>query len=92
MSNKWNQIIEDAIIGKLVTTLVDENFRVELSDQDGGGLFVYAAKDGGKKPKGGYNYWVRLVPGNGANVIVDYTTNLQTTLALVDDFAAQFQD
>jgi len=87
----WNQILEDAIIGKLVTTLIDEGFRIEMSDQDGGGLFVYACENGGKMPKGGFKYWARLVPGNGADVIVDHTMNLETVLKPVNDFAAQFQ-
>ena len=52
-----NQMVEEAIIGKLVTTLVDEGFRVELSDQDGGGLFVYAAADGGSKPLTRHFFW-----------------------------------
>ena len=86
-----NAIIEDAIIGKVVTALIDEGFRIEASDQDGGGLFIYAAEDGGKKPKDGYNYWVRLVPGNGADVLSDYTTNLETVLKPVNEFAEQFQ-
>ena len=87
----WNQILEDAIIGKVVTTLIDEGFRIEMSDQDGGGLFLYAAEDGGEKPEGGYSYWVRLVLGNGTDVIVDYTTNLENTLKPANDFAAQFR-
>jgi len=87
----WDQILEDAIIGKVVTTLVEASFRIEVSDQDGGnGLFVYAAADGGSKPKGGYDYWVRLMPGNGADVIVDYTTNLEAILKPVSEFAAKF--
>ena len=86
-----NQWVEDAIIGKVITTLVEEGFRLEISDQDGGGLFVYAAADGGEKPEDGYNYWVRLVPGNGADVIVDYTTNLEATIKPVSEFAATFQ-
>lgn len=91
MNLNWNQILEDAIVGKLVNTLIDEGFRVEMSDQDGGGLFVYAAEDGGVRPEDGYKYWVRLVPGNGPDVIVDHTTNLEKTLAEVNAFAAQFQ-
>lgn len=89
--NCWNQILEDAIIGKVITALVDEGFRLEMSDQDGGGLFVYAAPDGGEKPDEGYNYWVRLVLGNGADVISDHTVNLETVLKPVNEFAAQFQ-
>lgn len=85
----WNQILEDAIVGRLVTALVDESFRVEMSDQDGGGLFVYAWENHKKRPAN-FNYWVRLVPGNGAEVIVDYTTNLEATLKEVNEFAAGF--
>lgn len=91
MTFNWNRIIEDAIIGKVVTALVDDGFRVEMSDQDGGGLFVYANPADEEKPEDGYNYWVRLVPGNGADVLVDYTTNLEATIKDVNAFAAQFQ-
>lgn len=90
----WTQILEDAIVGKLVTTLIDEGFRIEMSDQDGGGLYLYAAsheENEGRKPRAGYRYWVRLTPGNGADVITDYTTNLTNTIKPVNDFAAQFQ-
>ena len=89
---KWSDILEDAIVGRTLMVLIREGFRVEMSDQDGGGLFAYAAPDGGKKPKTGYEYWVRFVPGNGADVISDYTTNLEELLAPVNLFAAQFQD
>lgn len=91
MNLNWNSILEDAIVGKLVATLIDEGFRVEMSDQDGGGLFVYAAEDGGQRPEDGFKYWVRLVPGNGADVLVDFTANLEKIIKPVNDFAAQFQ-
>ena len=52
------QLLEDAILGKIVNALVNNGFRVEVSDQDGGGLYVYAD---------GYDYWVRLATGNGSN-------------------------
>lgn len=91
MADNWNQILEDAIVGKLIATLIDDGFRLEMSDQDGGGLFVYGLREGTKKPKDGFEYWVRLVPGNVADVIVDYTTNLETVLAPVNAFAAQFE-
>lgn len=87
----WSQILEDAIVGKVIGALVDDGFRIEISDQDGGGLFVYAAADGGEKPESGYEYWVKLVPGNGSDVLSDYTTNLEDTLKPVNAFAAQFQ-
>ena len=46
MAIHWNDILEDAIVGKLVNTLIDDGYRLEMSDQDGGGLFVYAVEDG----------------------------------------------
>lgn len=90
-ANDWNQILEDAIVGKLIAALIDDGFRLEISDQDGGdGLFVYAVREGSKKPKDGFEFWVKLVPGNGADVISDFTTNLETVIAPVNAFAAQF--
>ena len=88
--NAWNQILEDAIIGKLITTLIDNNFKVEVGYY-AVGLFVYAAEDGDSEPKDGYKYWIMLVPGNGCDVISDYTTNLEAIIKPVNDFAATFQ-
>lgn len=88
----WAAILEEAIIGRLIGTLIDEGYRLEISDQDGGGLFVYAVPDGGEKPEGGYTHWVRLVLGNGADVITDYSTNLEADLKPVNTFAAMFDD
>lgn len=89
MQLNWNSILEAAIFGKLIFTLVEENgFRVEICDQDGGGLHVYAVPDAGEKPKGGFEYWVKLVPGNEPDTFIsDYTTNLQEILKPVFDFA-----
>ena len=87
----WNKILEDAIVGKVISALIADGYRIEMCDQDGGGLFVYAAADAGEKPSHGYDFWVRLVPGNGADVIVDYTTNLEATLKPVNAFAAQYR-
>lgn len=92
MTTKWDHILESAIVGRLIIALVDDGFRVEVSDQDGGGLFVYAAANGGSKPADGYSYWARLVPGNGPDVIVDYTTNLETIIKPVNDFADLFRE
>ena len=77
----WNQILEDAIIGKVTGSLVDAGYRVELCDQDGGGLFCYAVPDAGDKPKDGFKFWVQLVPGNGCDVISDFTTNIEADIA-----------
>lgn len=89
---KWNDIIEDAIIGRLVARLVELDFRVQLSDTDGGGLYLYAMPDGAEFPvEGGYDYWVRLVQGNGASVISDFSLNLEAILEPVNNFAAAFE-
>lgn len=85
---RWNNILEHAIVGKLIETMIDAGFRVELSDQDGGGLFLYAWRTERRPTE--YNHWVKLVPGNGADVISDFTTNLETTLKEVDAFAEAY--
>jgi hypothetical protein len=88
------QTLEDAIIGKVVMALIDNGYRVEMCDQDGGGLHVYAAaldENEGRKPRSGFRYWVKLVPGNGADVISDYTTNLEAVLKDVNAFAKLHQ-
>lgn len=100
MPINWNVILENAIVGHLISALIDEGYRVQLSDQDGGGLYLYAMPDGDEFPanKGGYNrgdgtiaHWARLVPGNGPDIISDYSTNLETTIKATNEFAAAFQ-
>lgn len=86
------KMLESAIIGAAIMALINNGFRVEVSDRDGGGLFIYAAPDGGARPQGGYAHWILLVPGNGADVISDYSINLETVLQPVNDFAARWAD
>ena len=83
---------ERLIVGELVLSLTEQGFRVELCDQDGGGLFLYAVPDGGFKPDNGYEYWVLLVPGNGTSVISDYSVNLQSALVAVNKLADTLDD
>lgn len=90
--SKWEQILEDVVIGKLVSTLIDEGFRIEISNQDGGGLFIYGVPDNGEKPETGFDYWAHLVPGNGPDIIVDYSLNLDTMMKPVNEFTSQFID
>ena len=92
MGAKWMQVLEDAIVGRLVGDLIENGFRVELCDQDGGGLYLYAAPDGGEKPEDGWTHFVRLTHGNGADVITDYSTNLESIIRPVNEFAARFAD
>ena len=80
------RLTERAIVGALVMELINNGFRVEMCDQDGGGLHVYAVPDGGQKPTDGYDYWIILVPGNGTDVISDYSVNFETILAPVFKF------
>jgi hypothetical protein len=88
----WNQLLEDILMGKVITALVDQGYRIEISDQDGGGLFIYAAENGGKRPREGYKYWVNVVPGNGADFISNYTTKLETLMAPINKFAEQWME
>lgn len=89
--HNWSEVLEHALLGHVISCMVDAGYRVIVSDQDGGGLFVYGIADGGeKRPAGGYTYWVRCVPGNGADFISDYSTNLESVLAPANAFAFQF--
>lgn len=87
----WNQILEDAILGRVIIALIDEDFRLVTSDHNGGELFIYAVPNGGELPDGGFSYWVKLVRGNGPDMISDYTANLEAALKSAIDFAVQFQ-
>lgn len=88
----WNEILEHAITGKVIETLLDQGFRIEISDQDGGGLYIYCSPDNkefeqGKERK----YWIRLVPGNGVDLVNDYSTNLKKPMKLVEQFIKRFE-
>lgn len=85
-----SEMIENMIVGALVNALLNQGYQAHFSDQDGGGTFVYVSNDG-HKPRGGFKHWVRLMPGNGADVISDYTTSLEETIKPANDLAAQFQ-
>lgn len=85
----WNEILVNATFGKLVLALVDEGYRLEISDQDGGGLYIYAAPDAGEVVKP-CNYWVRLNPGN-EDLVVDYSTNLASVLRPIFAFEDKFK-
>lgn len=91
---KWNEILEHAIVGKLVDALLQEEYRVVIEDQEDGitRVYVHDQDEDHGIPEGGYKMWVKLVPGNGADIISDYTTNLEKVLKPVNDFAAQFAD
>lgn len=93
MSLYWDQVLENAIIGKAIAELIDNGYRIEMSDNDGGGLYIYAIPNNGPpRPEGGYSHWVKLEPGNGASVISDYTTNLESALKNTNAFAEVFID
>lgn len=88
---KLTEKLEAELMGMVVSAMLDAGFRVVISDCDGGGLYLYGNPDNGEaKPEGGYRHWVRMVPGNGPDYISDYTTNLESVLKPVNDYAAQF--
>lgn len=92
MKINLNQTLEDAILGKIIFVLLEQSFRVEISDQDGGGLFVYAYPDNGQSPPEGAEYWISLVPGNGVDFVSDFSVNLEQTLKPVNDFIEMFDN
>ena len=77
---------EENVLGKVVTALLEHCYRVEISDQDGGGLYVYAYPDNGKPDDDGARHWVSLTPGNGVDFVRDYSTNLESVLKPINDF------
>ena len=91
MTIHLTDLLEEAIVGRLVMTLAEDGYRLQISDVDGGGLHVYAVPDGGDKPKDGYDHWIKLVPGNGCDVISDYTTNLEKVIEPALAFAELFR-
>lgn len=91
----WQQIPQCVVLGALIEAFLDEGYRVEISDQDGGGLHVYAMPDGAEMPKQGTGEyckaWVKLEPANGArDFISDYSTNLEALIAPVQKVAESF--
>lgn len=83
--------MEALIVGTVISCLLNEGFRIEISDTDGGGTYLYAAENGGHKPRDGYKFWVRFTPGNGADVLMDYTTNLETIIKPANILAEKLQ-
>lgn len=91
--SKLDQLLEDAILGRVVGSMLDNRFRVVVSDQDGGGLYVYGIPDNGEKPpEDGYSFWVVLVPGNGIDMISDYSVNLQKIISPALELCKEYDD
>ena len=84
------ETIENILVGKAISALLDEGFQAHVEYREDGYTWVYASEDG-RMPRGGYNHWIKFMTGNGADALVDYTTNLEATLKPVSDLASQFQ-
>lgn len=93
---KLDPLLAPAVIGVLVTSLIDDGWRIEFSNMDGGGLHIYGAPNGEPIPEPGeVIYWAKLQPTNDApDVIVDYSTQIEWMVSLkpVFDFAAKWGD
>lgn len=81
------ETIEYILVGKAVSDLLDEGFQVHVEYREDGHTWVYASQDG-KMPRGGYKHWIKFRTGNGADALVDYTTNLENVLRPVNALAA----
>ena len=89
-----NDHLTNSVIGYLVIALIDDGYRVELSNDDGGGLHLYAAANGKEIPPAGHvKSWVRLIPENSpAGCVHDYTTDLEEIMKPVLAFASALDD
>lgn len=83
-------LIEAAITGKMIEALLDAGYHVAVEDI-GHERWLYATMNK-NRPRGGYRYWVKLVPGNGANLISDYTVNLESIVDPIIKWGEAFGD
>jgi hypothetical protein len=81
------ETIEHILVGKAISDLLDEGFQVHVEHREDGYTWVYASEDG-RMPRGGYKHWIKFCTGNGADALVDYTTNLEVALKSVNALAA----
>jgi hypothetical protein len=91
-SHKLNAELEALALGKVVLALMDADYRVEVSDKDSGDgvVWVYAF-EGDLRPEK-FSHYVKFMPGNTADCIVDYTTNLEEVLEPINTWLAAYQD
>lgn len=74
------KLIQNAVLGNLITTLTDEGYRCEVTTLAcGDGTFIYAHPDNGHMPKTGATHWVRI----NYSGITDYSVNLEDALTPV---------
>ena len=81
------ETIENILVGKAISDLLNEGFQAHVEHHEDGYTWVYASEDG-RMPRGGYKYWIKFMAGNGADALVDYTTNLEDILKPVNALAA----
>lgn len=107
MSKKWELELERQIATKVVECLIKADFTVSVNDgeeivlqystdvpailaamfsTDEDYLLVHDRKSG--RSRG----WVRLLHGNGVDMISDYTINLESAIKDANDFAEQWRD
>jgi hypothetical protein len=90
MLRKLNPItdVEHKIIGTLFDELLEEGYQIRTEFDSGTHyLFVYDDTAPTAKPIG----WVKLVRGNGATVISDYTTNLEKMVEPASELADLYE-
>jgi len=85
------ETIEYILVGKAISTLLDEGFKVHVEYREADGFTWVYASEGGTMPKGGYTHWIKFMTGNGADALSDYTTNLEAILKPVNDLAEKLQ-
>jgi len=79
---KLSDELEDIIVGKLLRALNDNDYRAEIETDGYIGVF-----DSMTDNKVGF---IKLVAGNGSEIISDYSTNLEEVLKPVQEFCEQY--
>lgn len=80
--------MESMLVGRAVLALIDAGYRVELSDQDGDGLYLYAWQTERRPTK--HDHWIKFVTGNGVDALSDYSMSLEPVLKPVNALAEFF--
>lgn len=91
MKIDMNELLEQAIVGKLIQALTDEGFNVKAVPQECEYSWIYAWPCELENEPETYDHWVKLVYGNGCDIISDYSMSLETVIKPVNDFTELFR-
>lgn len=89
---KPNTLFANAVIGMIVTELLEANYRVEVYSDEISSPYIYAYPDGAEVSEVA-EYWVLLhLDNDPIHIISDYSVNLEKVLAPVNKFCASLEE